>query len=220
MKANLLCNYCGVLFSVFPSRAQGRKYCTLACKRKADAAFLQKFTKAQDTRITIKCDHCGKDVKRRQRYIEQYASQYCSIRCKALAQEKHIKCSCYTCGKEFEIHPSDLRKSPKAGTFCSKNCRGVLQTKTQKGSNNPFWKGGVSSLNKLIRNGKSMMNWRISVFKRDDYTCQVCGIRGGLLHAHHIVPFKEDKQNFDVNNGMTVHSRCHYEQIHGYNRAG
>jgi len=32
------------------------------------------------------------------------------------------------------------------------------------------------------------IDWRKSVFERDDYTCCECGKQGGTLNAHHIKP--------------------------------
>lgn len=52
--------------------------------------------------------------------------------------------------------------------------------------------------------------WRISVFERDNYTCQSCGKRGCKLNAHHIKPwslFPCDR--YDVNNGITLCTDCH-----------
>lgn len=31
----------------------------------------------------------------------------------------------------------------------------------------------------------------MDIFKRDDFTCQECEIKGGYLEAHHIKPFRE-----------------------------
>lgn len=52
--------------------------------------------------------------------------------------------------------------------------------------------------------------WRTSVFERDDYTCQMCGERGGYLECHHILPFR-DYPDFVINidNGITLCRDCH-----------
>ncbi len=49
------------------------------------------------------------------------------------------------------------------------------------------------------------------VFKRDNYTCQMCGIRGGILHVDHIQPFAEYVQGrFNMENCRTLCRSCHY----------
>lgn len=49
------------------------------------------------------------------------------------------------------------------------------------------------------------------VFERDDYTCQMCGVRGGVLHVDHIQPFSEYIEGrFDMENLRTLCRACHY----------
>lgn len=76
------------------------------------------------------------------------------------------------------------------------------------------WKGGISSVNKVIRNGARTKEWRKIVFERDMYTCQYCRKKGGILHAHHILSFANfPESRFDLDNGMTLCKKCHH-QIH------
>lgn len=78
------------------------------------------------------------------------------------------------------------------------------------GDRNPAWKGGVTSKDKLFRKTPEYKAWRVSVFERDDYTCQICGIRGGSLHADHIKPFAYYKElRLDIDNGRTLCVDCH-----------
>jgi 5-methylcytosine-specific restriction endonuclease McrA len=54
------------------------------------------------------------------------------------------------------------------------------------------------------------MNWRNAVFKRDGFTCVICGQIGHKLSAHHIKKFSEDYENrFDIDNGVTLCWSCH-----------
>lgn len=86
------------------------------------------------------------------------------------------------------------------------------------------WKGGVSSLNNEIRSCGKSIEWRNLVFKRDSFTCQLCNIRGGKLHAHHIVTLSSILETYkiktiehaincaflwDISNGLTLCEKCH-----------
>jgi len=60
------------------------------------------------------------------------------------------------------------------------------------------------------RECREYKQWRVDVFRRDDYTCKICGERGGKLVAHHIKPWaKYIDLRFDIGNGMTVCYDCH-----------
>ncbi len=81
------------------------------------------------------------------------------------------------------------------------------KNKGEKGSN---WKGGITPLNKLLRNSYLWKSWRNKVFLRDNFICQNidCGFcenkRGSQLHPHHIKQLHLYPQfAFDVNNGIT-----------------
>lgn len=61
------------------------------------------------------------------------------------------------------------------------------------GEKNPNWKGGTTALSKLIRNLPEYAFWRIEIFKRDWWTCQLCGAKNKvgekyIFDADHIVP--------------------------------
>ena len=78
-----------------------------------------------------------------------------------------------------------------------------------KGERCHFWKGGITAANRAIRSSAEYKIWRDSVFRRDDYTCQICGRRGCKLRANHIKRFSEfpDKR-IDLNNGVTICKDC------------
>lgn len=54
---------------------------------------------------------------------------------------------------------------------------------------------------------------RYYVFARDDYTCQVCHRKGGILHTHHIV-YKSEGGTDKADNLITVCSECHTSENH------
>ena len=63
--------------------------------------------------------------------------------------------------------------------------------------------------------------WINSVYKRDNYICQVTGKRG-LIHAHHLEAWNSNKElRYDIDNGITllfsVHSEFHKKYGKGNN---
>ncbi len=72
------------------------------------------------------------------------------------------------------------------------------------------WKGGFKNEDYRIRRRKEYTDWRKSVFERDNYVCQQCGIRGKYLNAHHKKSFKNYPElRYDLNNGITLCLECH-----------
>lgn len=72
------------------------------------------------------------------------------------------------------------------------------------------WKGGISSVNEKERvRFKSVI--QNMVFNRDNYTCQICHKKGGILHADHIQSFSDHVESrFDKDNCRTLCRECHY----------
>ena|SRR3990167_5812111 len=95
----------------------------------------------------------------------------------------------------------------------------------KKGEKNNFWKGGISPLVKRIRMCFLSRQWRSDVFTRDDFTCQICNIRGRQLEADHYPKrfanlFRESgiktieealkyEEFWNINNGRTLCVQCH-----------
>ena len=96
--------------------------------------------------------------------------------------------------------------------------------KNYSGEKHWNWKGGITPVIMKIRLSKLMKQWRKKVFKRDNYVCQKCGIKGGKLQAHHKISFskiiklygidslssaKKCDLLWNVNNGVTLCKKCH-----------
>jgi hypothetical protein len=87
------------------------------------------------------------------------------------------------------------------------------------GSNNPAWRGGITKKNYRLRRNKEFKLWRKAIFERDDFTCQKCGILGGVLNPHHLLNFSDFKElRYAIDNGITLCSRCHkgFHNKYGY----
>jgi 5-methylcytosine-specific restriction endonuclease McrA len=79
------------------------------------------------------------------------------------------------------------------------------------GENHYLWRKDrdQTDLNKKRLYLKENIEWRDSVFKRDNYKCKICN-KTGRLEAHHILQWRYYPElRFDVNNGITLCHACH-----------
>ena len=83
------------------------------------------------------------------------------------------------------------------------------------------WQGYLTPEQSRIRGSKEYLDWRVSVFKRDDYRCQCCGDKSHAghpvtLHAHHLENFAHNENlRFDIDNGITLCKNCHDIRVDG-----
>lgn len=83
------------------------------------------------------------------------------------------------------------------------------------GEKNNKWKGGITPINKLQR-AVFAQKYRKIIFKRDNYTCQLCGIRGVILQVDHIQEWSEYIEGrFALENCRTLCQQCHYKITFG-----
>lgn len=155
---------------------------------------------------TYKCLNCGKEFDDKKQMQRKFCSQECSndYRSKNNINNK-LLIICKFCGKEFYVFK--YRANAK---YCSQKCL----SKDKVGENAKNWQGGITPENHSERYSDKSKNWRISVFERDNYTCQMCKQVGYKLNAHHIIPFSKDKSlRFELSNGITLCVKCH-KKIH------
>jgi hypothetical protein len=142
---------------------------------------------------------------------------------------------CPICKKEFLVEPHRFKSG--RGKFCSTKCRqkGIYTPEVRlkmslvkKGIPTPqrardkchFWKGGITPINRKIRMSMDMRLWREAVFKRDNWTCVWCGVKGGRLNADHIKRFSDYPElRFAIDNGRTLCRECHFKtDNYGYKK--
>lgn len=70
------------------------------------------------------------------------------------------------------------------------------------------WNKGLLTNDK--KKGRKYYKWANAVKERDNWTCQECNTKEGLIIAHHIIPWQHDEsKRFDVENGKTLCQSCH-----------
>jgi len=138
-------------------------------------------------------------------------------------KKEHIQIECKFCGLKFKTYPSRTNKC-----FCSKECRvksqvgvkmpleaKIANSEGHKGENHWNWQGGKTRKRQKAMNRWEYRQWREKVFERDNYTCQMCGIKSGsgirvYLQADHIKPWCLYPQlRYNIDNGRTLCLECH-----------
>jgi 5-methylcytosine-specific restriction endonuclease McrA len=161
---------------------------------------------------SLKCDGCGEGF-----YVSQSHARgrrFCSQSCYSDSLKTNRPLNCLHCGKEFYVSRS--QEAQRNRGCCSTKCRARHERPKRSGKNCPFWRGGVSPKNRLIRESAEMKEWRKAVFERDNWTCQKCGARSAKgksvhLHAHHVKQFAYHPElRFEVSNGVTLCRECHH----------
>lgn len=179
-------------------------------------------------KISKNCVICNKVYYKRDCESKLHWSKhkYCSIQCQhkgLVVRPLYFKC--LVCGKKKRRH--SCQKTPK---YCSNKCFvstrvGVKRPKfskewlenlskshigVQAKGKHPKWKGGITPENHAERN-KFREYIQKKVLKRDNYTCQICGKRGGLLHVDHIQEWVDYVDlRFSMDNCRTLCRECHY----------
>lgn len=104
-----------------------------------------------------------------------------------------------------------LNRLGKKGSLDSR----IAQSARLQGILKEQWIGFATTEKLRARHSGDQKKWRNEVFKRDNYTCRLCGKREGNLHPHHIKVFaKYPELRFQVCNGVTLCATpCHKQTI-------
>ena len=79
---------------------------------------------------------------------------------------------------------------------------------TMRGQDSNFWRGGVSREREKI--GAWTRQLAPQVHEKYNYICQRCGVRGGKLEAHHLIPvYADESLGYDFDNLVTLCKDCH-----------
>lgn len=158
----------------------------------------------------------------------KYGEKYCSFAC-YFKDYRKPNFQCTVCSKRIHVRPFRIKKGIK---YCSNTCKekeftvwnkGVrgIQHHTEEtrrkiaealsGEKNYAWQGGLTPEDVKFRCSVEYKLWRDKVYKRDNYTCLLCGCnKSGFLNADHIKPFNlYPELRLEVSNGRTLCIECH-----------
>lgn len=182
----------------------------------------------QTTRINtrsgkyVSCPVCQKLSYRYPSQVKKYNS-YCSKKCWYSAMPRRLaEDTKYRESSIQALNKNRLNRNYRDIGFRKKNSDGVRKAYSEGrlktnfpvmyGENNPAWKGGTTEENTRIRTSARYKEWRKIVLNRDNYTCQICLVRGGVLEVDHIKPFSlYPKLRFNIDNGRTLCTPCHMD---------
>jgi len=190
------CPYCGKEF--ITSKKYRRKFCSQFC-------YLE-YKKEHPKKIKKICPVCKNIFYEYAYNIEKRGQKFCSNKCSGIARTTKVGKSCIICGKSFKVKLSEAKNG--YGIYCSRKCMGVDRKETAKGKRNPNWRGGGSKEYQDHRAGREWEKLRIKIYKRDNYTCQICGIKNAKFHAHHIIPWRISHDD-SLGNLVTLCPKCH-----------
>lgn len=215
-KISIQCRNCKKGFLVFSYRKDSAKVCGRDCKK---------------PEIILNCETCKKDFS--VWYFRKDKARFCSLSCRRHDEDTL---------KRILLSNSDRKWNNEQREKFSNSMKGrrpknldTLLAIDRNGEKNPMlkrpkelhwsWKGGITKLNSLIRRCFKYRNWRLDIFKRDDWTCKICSNKGGALNADHYPKlFSEITKEYnikslneafnceelwDINNGRTLCVDCH-----------
>lgn len=213
----MTCPICNSEYFADPKRLKYGRQTT--CSRKCSYEFRHLKNKVE-LELLI-CAHCGKRVEKLP--CIKKMRKYCSMECYNLARAESAgyvgrleKICCNTCGKEF-------KQEDREHKFCSRHCFEIAHKNRMLGDRNPSFIDGRSS-RATYDAGTQWHEIRLSVYRRDKFTCQRCGVKcvpknqatketaHQIIQCHHINPYKESKDN-SLGNLVTLCIRCH-RQVH------
>lgn len=212
------CDYCGEEYDI---RNDTRNTYLKNSIIKKDTCNKCKYIKAKESNIELfGVDNAMKNkeikLKLENVLLEEYGVK--NVFQSEDVKEKIIQTNIFKYGVPNYTQTSEYKERYKQTCLQKYGVTHVMKLDKYKmiGIKSKRWKGGAN-FHRRWRNTLENKNWRNSVFKRDNYTCQCCKDYGGILNAHHIHNFaKYIDLRFELNNGITFCKKCHIKFHHLY----
>lgn len=119
-------------------------------------------------------------------------------------------------GNHWKVKDTSKMKGKKVWNKGKKgvqvSCRKGKKYPQITGNKHYNYKGGISYENKKIRGSLEYTIWRNEVYKKDRWTCRICGkhCEKNDIVAHHLKLFSEFPElRFSIDNGITLCRSCH-----------
>lgn len=114
-----------------------------------------------------------------------------------------------TCGNTGQYRIASFYANKKSRPKC-----GVCLRKGNSRQYSPCFNPKLTTQDRVERfrrtRPKQTEIWRRQIFKRDDYTCQISGVRGGKLAAHHLYNWADNpEKRYEISNGVTIRRDLH-----------
>lgn len=238
------CEQCGKQITRQPNEIKRNKhnFCSRKCRAEYQSVSIsgENNPSYKGHLLTLTCNSCGKQFQRTRTNVLPYKEHFCSLACKFKGMSRRlsgknnplykgkVSTICIVCGKPITRHPSHIQKGKHKITTCSPECRVEWISQNQSGENSPQWKGGA-----IYDYGDSWKKQRRKTAKRDNHTCQHCGITEKEykrktklpLDVHHIRKFRDfgfvrgenrnDIQANDLKNLILLCRSCHHKAEFG-----
>lgn len=189
------------------------------CSRKCSYEYRSNKLQKKEVRH---CDNCGADITRIPAYFKE--NNFCSTDCLFEYRSKNAKHPspkqkkfCLVCGNIFK----PKNKSGRIQSHCSRKCFEISHKQNMAGDSNPSYIDG-RSYDTTYDAGADWKEIRMKVYKRDNYTCQKCGVKcvskkramdddtltRRIIQCHHIKPYELSQDN-SLSNLITLCIVCH-----------
>lgn len=202
MQVQCTCEQCGLAFEAYAFL--GRRFCSRSCRTRWLNANVPRAVRTA-ARVTVPCPTCAGPISVLASRVQRNptCSEPCLAALRRAVQQRGETRPCVTCGQQFWVSPARARAGAR---FCSLRCRDLRPKQERRRSE--------------TRDSAEYRDWRLAVYRRDDFTCQRCNERGGRnLHAHHLKGWTRfPALRFDLSNGLTLCNPCHvaWHQEHGW----
>lgn len=184
-RENRKCAFCGNIFSFLMCYEKEGKNAGTYCSNKCRDEGKKK------KRLRKECMKCHKEF-----FVpkSRASRKYCSLQCSGNNKSRITK-TCVTCGDKYDVN----KHREETSKCCSFQCLIEYNATINR-------KGKLNARNRLIR--KSWQETRKKVLERDGHVCKVCG-SNKTLHVHHIVKWRESKDDSE-SNLITLCASCHF----------